>query len=357
MTATVSGALATEPAYAERRLVADYLTGDDEAFADIYRSHYPKVVAWVVRRTGNRSLAEDVAQDTLMSAMRYMGGFDLERPLWPWIHRIAEHALARRLMAAERETPVDELPEQPSLDVECAVEQLSDRSCVRAALSVVSARQRAALWLRYAEERSSAEGAAAFGISPNAFDQLLWRAKTALRAELEKTNIRAAILGLPLVLIRRVVQLFRPKTASTAAKVTAPLAAIPVIGMLVIGTAAIPLLTSPAEGSAPGAPVLRTARLAAVELPAPGLRARTFARGVASASESVDGSTTHAAPKTVSATAGPAQTDVEVAPNPFADGKTIHHGFYVPTPVGTVFVEGDTTNSGARVVCGVVSCQ
>jgi RNA polymerase sigma-70 factor (ECF subfamily) len=64
----------------------------------------PRILALAVQLTGDRHLAEDVLQETFLSAHRARGGFRGEASPETWIHRIAIHSAlqARRRRAHRR---------------------------------------------------------------------------------------------------------------------------------------------------------------------------------------------------------------------------------------------------------------
>ncbi len=63
--------------------------GDDAAQAAIYRAVAPAVFALIRRLVGNRAVAEDLFQDTLMALFQRLGDFRGEAPLGAWVRQIA----------------------------------------------------------------------------------------------------------------------------------------------------------------------------------------------------------------------------------------------------------------------------
>jgi len=57
------------PLSEDRVLVERFQAGDPEAFAELYRLHYPRVIGFVIQRVNNRHLAEDLAADTFTRAL------------------------------------------------------------------------------------------------------------------------------------------------------------------------------------------------------------------------------------------------------------------------------------------------
>jgi RNA polymerase sigma-70 factor (ECF subfamily) len=73
----------------ERDLVIRAQRGDVEAFGELVRGHQSAVFNVAYRMVGNRHDAEDLAQESLLRAFRAFGRFDPDRPLRPWLKRIA----------------------------------------------------------------------------------------------------------------------------------------------------------------------------------------------------------------------------------------------------------------------------
>jgi RNA polymerase sigma-70 factor (ECF subfamily) len=76
--------------------------GSAEAFAELFRRHWPRAhrAAWLV--VHDATAAEDVAQEAFLAAVRSLDRFDRGRPFGPWLHRIVvnraiDYARAREL--------------------------------------------------------------------------------------------------------------------------------------------------------------------------------------------------------------------------------------------------------------------
>jgi RNA polymerase sigma factor (sigma-70 family) len=63
--------------------------GDQPAQAAIYRALGPAVFALIRRLVGNRAVAEDLFQDTMMALFQRLGDFRGEAPLGAWLRQIA----------------------------------------------------------------------------------------------------------------------------------------------------------------------------------------------------------------------------------------------------------------------------
>lgn len=331
----------------------------DEYFAELYREYFPRIVAWVVMRTGDRALGEDVAQETLLAARRYMDTYDANRPFWPWVRRIAGHVLGRRIATTVRERPLDEAQDSYTASLDDAFDRLCSRQEVLTAMSALPSRQREALWLRYGEDCSSHQAASAFGISPNAFNQLLWRARRTLREEFERLRTAPAAIALaPFGWFRWL----RGSHRTTAGWQAAPLIGLPAMGMLVIGAMTVPMPfdlggdgARSAERVQTAVPMVPKAHVATASLrtrpAAPPSQPRAVAVAERPAMKPADTSLLRAAQ-------GPAASDVGVADNPARTGQVARITVEVVTPVGTAYADAEIDNmNSSRTVCRVFTCK
>ncbi|MGH8993023.1 MAG: RNA polymerase sigma factor, partial [Acidimicrobiia bacterium] len=164
-------------------LVHQAQAGSTEAFAELYRRHYPAVVA-SCRRQGTAD-AEEVAQVAFLRAFERIDRCQGEARFGAWIQVIARHVsvdvarartrdLARPAVAVLPGTSAD-WPEEHALRQE-RVETL------RSVMGRLPRRQREVLYARDVEGRRPPEIAAAFGLSLGAVDSLLLRARRAAAA-------------------------------------------------------------------------------------------------------------------------------------------------------------------------------
>ncbi len=90
----------------ERGLAQRAAQGDQQAFAEVVRLHQRAVYNVAFRLLGEGRDAEDAAQETFIRAYQHFDRFDLNRPLAPWLKRIAVNVCLNRL---ERDQPVASL--------------------------------------------------------------------------------------------------------------------------------------------------------------------------------------------------------------------------------------------------------
>jgi RNA polymerase sigma-70 factor (ECF subfamily) len=134
----------------------------------------------------DESEAEDIAQEALLRLWR--AGETLElgpHGLRPWLRRVASNLCLDRIRASRRTVVMDELPEVAEPATQAAsLEEKDLAKRVAAAIAVLPERQRQALTLFHHEGLSQAEVGEVLGISDEAVESLLSRARRALRASL-----------------------------------------------------------------------------------------------------------------------------------------------------------------------------
>jgi RNA polymerase sigma-70 factor (ECF subfamily) len=136
------------------------------------------------RLLGDRMEAEDVAQEAFVrvwkQAPRWKEG---EARFDTWLHRVALNLCYDRLRK-NHEDPLADLPDQidPNNLPDAQLEARDRDQQVRQALAALPARQREALVLNYYQELSNIDAAALMGISVDALESLLARARRNLRA-------------------------------------------------------------------------------------------------------------------------------------------------------------------------------
>jgi len=171
-------AIDTRGEESECRLI-DQARQDPEAFARLYRLHYPRMAGYIHRRTGQREVAEDLVGDVFLTALknlpRYRHG---EAPFRAWLYRIASNAVnqwARRERRRLRREQGHAMPaDGASLDS-------PDGHIVRRALLSIDPKQQDILILHHLEGLGIEQIALVLGRPAGTIKSRLHRAREALR--------------------------------------------------------------------------------------------------------------------------------------------------------------------------------
>jgi RNA polymerase sigma-70 factor (ECF subfamily) len=172
----------------EAALVARVAEGEAPAFRALVDRHLPTVLAIARRMLRDDAEAEDVAQETLLRLWRNAARLELgEGGVRPWLRRVAANLCIDRVRAQRNTSLGDALPEEvePASQMTTLVERELGRR-VDAALKALPERQRLALTLFHYEGMSQIEVGNVMGISDEAVESLLARARRALKASLKE---------------------------------------------------------------------------------------------------------------------------------------------------------------------------
>jgi len=151
----------------------------DESFARFYEAEYPRLAGALRLMTGDRAVAEELAQEALYRALRAWGRVrEMDRP-GAWVVAVGMN-LARR----HRHLPNISAHKTDAFDDPTAVG--GERADLIRVLGGLPVDQRAAVVVRHVLDYPTADAAVILGRSPEATRALLHRAVETLRKELKE---------------------------------------------------------------------------------------------------------------------------------------------------------------------------
>jgi len=181
----------------DRELLDRIRAGDKTACDDCVRVHSPGIYRLALRLMRDQAEAEDVVQETFLSAFKAIDRFDGRSGLSTWLYRIAFNAAMMRLRRKRPEfVPVDTAEESENdLPVPRALVDwclLPEQELVRAetreemerAIGELPPKLQAVFVMRELEELSTEATAQALGLSEQAVKTRLHRARLLLRERL-----------------------------------------------------------------------------------------------------------------------------------------------------------------------------
>lgn len=187
----------------ERELVRRCREGSEAAYAELVRSHRPRLYLLAYRLTGDRETAEDVVQETFLAAFRSIEKVDPRPSLSPWLNtivlrtagRAASRARSRAGSSLDQATWGEGVPgpavtqtfgeglidADPGGDPHAAAEAAELRRDLAAAMLDLPFKYRAAVVLRHVMGLDYAEAARELDVPLNTFKSHLLRGTRLLR--------------------------------------------------------------------------------------------------------------------------------------------------------------------------------
>lgn len=77
----------------EITLIQDCQGGNKHACGLLYEKHIAPVYRFIYLRTRHKETAEDLTSETFLKAFSHFENFETDRPLLPWLYRIAHNTL------------------------------------------------------------------------------------------------------------------------------------------------------------------------------------------------------------------------------------------------------------------------
>jgi len=156
----------------------DVLAMNEDAFRAFYERTARPLWAYLVRLSGSRTDADDLLQESYYRLLRAGVAFETEHHRRRYLFTIATNlVLDRRRRSLTRPEVLmpgraDELPGEAS-----GASQIEHRVVVRLAMDRLRPRERALLWLAYAQGATHEEIGSVLGLKPTSIRSMLFRAR------------------------------------------------------------------------------------------------------------------------------------------------------------------------------------
>jgi RNA polymerase sigma-70 factor, ECF subfamily len=187
---------------AERLLIGRLKERDEQAFNDIVRLYGDKVFSLVYRMIGNRSEAEDIAQEVFVTVFKTVDGFRGESKFSTWLLRIAANHCKNRIKdLSRRHTEGGELDDEREGAVlarggsplqshiaapDVMLEAAELEGLMQVAIAALEEEHRLLVVLRDVEELSYQEIGEITGLAEGTIKSRLHRARMAIKEHLDK---------------------------------------------------------------------------------------------------------------------------------------------------------------------------
>lgn len=166
----------------DHAIIQRILSGDVEQYACLVDRHYDRCARIAVRMLGNREDAEEAIQDAFVRAFRALDGYEDRERFQAWLTRILVNQCRTVLARTRRRESLFTDHDLRALDRVAAPIELGDSwPDLDGALASLSAEQREAVVLRYADDLTYEEMARITGTGTSALKMRVQRAFARLR--------------------------------------------------------------------------------------------------------------------------------------------------------------------------------
>jgi RNA polymerase sigma-70 factor (ECF subfamily) len=180
----------------EHELIKGVQSGDVKAIETLYNSYFDRLYLYVFHSVnGNKSIAEDITQETFVGVFKAARQFKGKSKLFTWLVGIAHHKIIDYYRHQSREsihnnglinsvpTNIQSVTTDRALFID-ALESTELRLVVSEALSAMPLDYRQVLLFKYVEDMKIMEISQVMDRSPKAIDGLLTRARKLLKENL-----------------------------------------------------------------------------------------------------------------------------------------------------------------------------
>jgi RNA polymerase sigma-70 factor (ECF subfamily) len=178
----------------DEALIELIANGDKRAMQVLYARHSVRVYRFILRLTGNQSVAEDLVSEVFLDVWRQAEGFEAKSQVSTWLLAIARYkalsALRRRI-----DEPLDdhmaETLEDTSDDPETVVNTKNRAMIVQKCLTQLSPAHREVIDLVYYHEKSVEEVAKIVGVPAATVKTRMFYARNKMADLLKQSGVQA----------------------------------------------------------------------------------------------------------------------------------------------------------------------
>lgn len=167
--------------------------GSADAFADLVRAYRVNLLRFLLTRCASYADAEDVLQDTLIAAYRYLHTYDPRWRFSTWLYRIAIRNAHK--IRSDNVVELGDLGDEGSDPMLHCIQASETENLWVTARRVLNEDVYTATWLRYAEDMSVKDISLALDRSDSWTKVNLLRARKALDAEMNRKDSGSEAYG------------------------------------------------------------------------------------------------------------------------------------------------------------------
>jgi RNA polymerase sigma-70 factor (ECF subfamily) len=172
----------------EMDLIDCFLThGTEQAFSDLFAVLYPQAVRYFSFRGFANELAEEMAQDVLVTVYR-KGSTIRDRTLFrPWLFKVAQNTMRQHLRRTQHDPSLRSLEETSVLETE-SVTVLPENDGFLDMISVLAEDERQVMILRYIDDLSYEEIASVLDLPMGTVKWKIFNSKSRICASLRQSQ-------------------------------------------------------------------------------------------------------------------------------------------------------------------------
>ena len=174
-----------------------FLEGDDNAFAEIIREYRDGLILFINSYVSDICQAEDLAEDTFIKLVTKRPKYNGKASFKTWLYTIGGNVAKDylRKTAGKNTLPLEDFAiTADEQELETVVLKNEQKIAVHRSMNKLSPEYRQILWLIYFEGMSMKDASAVIGKKTHAAENLAYKARQALRSQLEKDGFEYEIL-------------------------------------------------------------------------------------------------------------------------------------------------------------------
>jgi RNA polymerase sigma-70 factor, ECF subfamily len=178
----------------DEALIGLIANGDKRAMQVLYARHNVRVYRFIVRLTGNQTLAEDLVSEVFLDVWRQAEGFESKSQVSTWLLAIARYkalSALRRRTDEHLDDHMAETIEDTSDDPETAVNTKDRNTIVQKCLTQLSPAHREVIDLVYYHEKSVDEVAKIVGVPAATVKTRMFYARNKMADLLKQSGVSA----------------------------------------------------------------------------------------------------------------------------------------------------------------------
>ena len=177
----------------QEKVLVDRAKNDPKAFGELYDEYYPKIFGYILKRTANIDVAQDVTSEVFFKALKNVGKFRWRgTPFSSWLYRIAANEITNNFKGARRrQVLTEEVSEfvnlsspSPEIEIAQAEEELRKHEeflTLHEAITKLPVKYQEVITLRFFEKKHLKEIGEILGKKEGTVKSLLHRGLERLR--------------------------------------------------------------------------------------------------------------------------------------------------------------------------------